>query len=157
LFFGLSVLEALFIGGTLTATSIGIKLRVVTDLQRHNSTEGQIVLGAAVLDDILGVVLRALLYEFSIGGEINLLNAGKVLVSKVIFFVLAPIAEKLISFLIKRLHTSSAVPGLVPSTIVSLMFFLPGLHTKWVRRNCSAVSRRDLPCRCVFIVRLVPF
>jgi len=71
----------------------------MTDLKRHDSTEGQIVLGAAVLDDILGVVLLALLYEFSIGGGINLLNAGKVLVSILIFFVLAPLTAKLISLL----------------------------------------------------------
>lgn len=126
-FFGLPLLVALFIGGTLTATSIGITLRVLADLKRHDSIEGQIVLGAAVLDDILGVVLLALLYEFSIGGEINLLNAGKVLVSMLMFFVLAPMAAKLISFVIKRLHTASEAPGLIPSMIVSLMLFFAWL------------------------------
>ncbi len=63
--FDLPLLVALFIGGTMTATSIGITVRVLADLSRQDSSEGQIVLGAAVLDDILGVVLLALLYEFS--------------------------------------------------------------------------------------------
>lgn len=121
------LLVSLFIGGTLTATSIGITLRVLTDLKRQDSTEGQIVLGAAVLDDILGVVLLALLYEFSIGGGINLVNAGKVLLSVMTFFVLAPIAAKLISFIIKHLNSTSNVPGLIPSTIVSLMLFFAWL------------------------------
>ncbi|MEA2079696.1 MAG: cation:proton antiporter, partial [Pseudomonadota bacterium] len=66
--FDLSLMVSLFIGGTLTATSIGITLRVLGDLKRQHSKEGQIVLGAAVLDDVMGVVLLALLYEFSIGG-----------------------------------------------------------------------------------------
>ena len=61
-----SFLVSLFIAGTLTATSIGITVRVLTDLKIQNAREGQIVLGAAVLDDILGVVLLALLYEFSL-------------------------------------------------------------------------------------------
>ena len=59
--FELPLLVSLFIGGTMTATSIGITVRVLADLNRQNSSEGQIVLGAAVLDDILGVVLLALL------------------------------------------------------------------------------------------------
>jgi Kef-type K+ transport system membrane component KefB len=125
--FGFTFLTALFVGGTLTATSIGITLRVLADIKRQNSTEGQIVLGAAVLDDILGVVLLALLFEFSLSGEINLLNAGKVLLSVLAFFVLAPLAAKVISFTIKRLHTASEVPGLIPSTIVSLMLFFAWL------------------------------
>ena len=52
--FELTLLVSLFIGGTLTATSIGITLRVLADLGRQHETDGQIVLGAAVLDDILG-------------------------------------------------------------------------------------------------------
>ena len=50
--FNLSMLVSLFIGGTLTATSIGITIRVLSDLKRQQEKEGQIVLGAAVLDEI---------------------------------------------------------------------------------------------------------
>ena len=45
---------------------------------KSHSREGQIVLGAAVLDDVLGVILLGLLYEFSIGGGINWVNSAKV-------------------------------------------------------------------------------
>jgi Kef-type K+ transport system membrane component KefB len=58
--FDLPLLVSLFVGGTMTATSIGITVRVLADLKRQDSHEGQIVLGAAVLDDILGVVLPGL-------------------------------------------------------------------------------------------------
>lgn len=125
--FGLSVLVSLFIGGTLTATSIGITVRVLSDLKRQQTSEGQIVLGAAVLDDVLGVVLLALLWEFSIGGGISLLNASKVLVFVGAFFVLAPIAAKLISMIIKRFDAVSEIPGLLPTTIVALVLFFAWL------------------------------
>lgn len=125
--FDLSLLVSLFIGGTLTATSIGITIRVLSDLKRQQENEGQIVLGAAVLDDILGVVLLALLYEFSVGGGINMVNASKVLTFIAAFFILAPLAAKAISILIGRYHNISEIPGLIPTTIVSLVLFFAWL------------------------------
>lgn len=125
--FELPLLMSLFIGGTLTATSIGITVRVLGDLKRQSSKEGQVVLGAAVLDDVMGVVLLALLYEFSIGGGINLVNTGKVLIFVMAFFVLSPVAAKLMSLVIKRFDASSEIPGLIPTTIVSLVLFFAWL------------------------------
>ncbi len=125
--FGLSVLVSLFVGGTLTATSIGITVRVLSDLKRQQAREGQIVLGAAVLDDVLGVVLLALLFEFSTGGGINFINAGKVLVFVAAFFLLAPLAAKLMSLAVKRADAVSSIPGLIPTTIVSLVLFFAWL------------------------------
>jgi len=127
LMFAQPLLVSLLIGGTLTATSIGITVRVLTDFDRHLAPEGQVVVGAAVLDDILGVVLLALLYEFSTGGGINVGNAGKVLLFITIFFIIAPIAARLISQVIKRFHDTSMVAGLIPTTIVSLVLFFAWL------------------------------
>lgn len=125
--FELSLLVSLFIGGTLTATSIGITVRVLADLKRQQSREGQIALGAAVLDDVMGVVLLALLFEFSVGGGISFTNAGKVLIFVAAFFVLAPLAAKLMSMVVKRFDDMSGIPGLIPTTIVSLVLFFAWL------------------------------
>ncbi len=125
--FDLSLLVSLFIGGTLTATSIGITVRVLSDLRRQHSPEGQIVLGAAVLDDVLGVILLALLYEFSIDGGVSLVNAGKVLVFVGAFFVLAPVAARLMSLVIQHFDNVSKIPGLLPTSIVSLVLFFAWL------------------------------
>jgi Kef-type K+ transport system membrane component KefB len=125
--FGLSLLTSLFIGGTLTATSIGITARVLTDLKRHHAPEGQIILGAAILDDVMGVVLLALLYEFSIGGGVTLGNAGKVIMFVATFFILAPVAAKLMSAIIKHINTKTEIPGLIPTTIVSLVLLFAWL------------------------------
>ena len=125
--FDLSLLAALFVGGTLTATSIGITVRVLTDLKRHHSREAQVVLGAAVLDDVMGVVLLAVLYEFYLGGGINLVNAGKVALFVGVFFILAPLVAKLISLLIKRVDSATEIPGLIPTAIVALVLFFAWL------------------------------
>jgi Kef-type K+ transport system membrane component KefB len=125
--FNQPLLVSLFIGGTLTATSIGITVRVLSDLKRQQAPEGQIVLGAAVLDDVMGVVLLALLYEFSIGGGVSILNTGKVLIFVGAFFVLAPVAAKLISLVIRRFDAVSEIPGLIPTSIVSLVLFFAWL------------------------------
>jgi len=125
--FGLELLVALFAGGTLTATSIGITIRTLTDLKRQHSMEGQVVLGAAVLDDILGVVLLALLYEYSIGGGVNWVNSGRVILFVVVFFLIAPFTARLMSILIRRIDLISEIPGMIPTTIVSLVLFFAWL------------------------------
>ncbi|PIQ99926.1 MAG: sodium:proton antiporter [Nitrospinae bacterium CG11_big_fil_rev_8_21_14_0_20_45_15] len=125
--FGLSLLVSLFIGGTLTATSIGITARVLTDLKRDQTPEGQIILGAAILDDVMGVVLLALLYEFSIGGGVSLGNASKVILFLSTFFIAAPIAAKSMSAIIKHFNSTTEIPGLIPTMIVSLVLFFAWL------------------------------
>ncbi len=125
--FDLSLLLSLFIGGTLTATSIGVTVRVLRDLKRHRSHEAQVVLGAAVIDDILGVVLLALLYEFSVSGGISFGNASKVLIFIGIFMILAPVVAKLMAETIGRYDSRSKIPGLLPTTVVTLVLFFAWL------------------------------
>jgi Kef-type K+ transport system membrane component KefB len=61
-----------FAGATLTATSVGITARVLGDLGRASSLEGRIILGAAVIDDVLGLVVLAV-----ISGVIQAADAGR--------------------------------------------------------------------------------
>ncbi len=125
--FGLSLLVSLFIGGTLTATSIGITVRVLMDLKRHQGREGQIILGAAVLDDVFGIVLLALLYELSTGGGINVVNASTILAFVAAFFVLAPVAARFMSVVIKRYEQVTRISGMIPTAVVSLVLFFAWL------------------------------
>ena len=122
-YFELSLLVSLFVGGTITATSIGITIRVLEDIKCQQAHEGQVVLGAAVLDDVFGVILLAILYEFSMSGEISMINVSKVILFIGAFFALAPITANLISVYIKKLDDNSEIPGLIPTTIVSLVLF----------------------------------
>lgn len=131
--FALDLLPSLFIASTLTATSIGITMRVLADLKRQTSHESQIVLGAAILDDVIGIVLLSILYEFSTSGQIDLINIGKVLGFITLFLLLAPVAVKLISTILKRYEEVSEIPGLLPSTIVSLILLFA-----WLAHACGA-------------------
>jgi len=54
-------LAAWFVGATLCATSVGITARVLSDLKRTGSREGRIILGAAVIDDVLGLMVLAVI------------------------------------------------------------------------------------------------
>lgn len=132
-FFDFSLLASLFIGSTLTATSIGITLRVLQDLKKQSSDESQIIIGAAVLDDVIGIILLAMLYEFSSSGTINILNAGKVLLFIILFFIIAPLAAQCVSMTIKKWDQTSKIPGLLPTTIVSLILLFA-----WIAHELGA-------------------
>jgi len=119
--FGLPLMASLFVGGTLTATSIGITVRVLTDLRRRSSDEAQIIIGAAVLDDILGVLALAFLYQFAVIGEITPASVGQVSLYIFLFVALAPVTAKLVACVIDRYDRWSASPGLLVTMVVSLI------------------------------------
>lgn len=57
MYFGLGLFESLFIGAILTATSVSISARTLQEMGKLQTRVGTVILGAAVIDDILGVVL----------------------------------------------------------------------------------------------------
>jgi Kef-type K+ transport system membrane component KefB len=59
--FGLSWITSCFLGGALTATSVSISARTLMDAGQLSSTEGTVILGAAVIDDVMGLFVLALL------------------------------------------------------------------------------------------------
>ena len=62
----------LFLGATLAATSVGITGRVFRDLGKLDSREARIVLGAAVIDDVLGLVILAVVSGLVQSGKVSL-------------------------------------------------------------------------------------
>lgn len=121
-----SLMLSFFIGGTLTATSIGITVRVLDDIRKLKERFAQIVLAAAVLDDIFGVIVLAALYEFSKTSHINI-NAILLLVLYIgTFFVLAPIVGKIFAYFVsslsKKLNTLDFVPPVVVAIILLFAF-----------------------------------
>jgi len=62
----------LFIGGILTATSVGITARVLRDLGRDTTDEARIILGAAVIDDVLCLIVLAVVSGLAVTGTISL-------------------------------------------------------------------------------------
>ncbi|AFL68493.1 cation:proton antiporter [Sulfurospirillum barnesii] len=119
--FNLSFDISLFIGGTLTATSIGITLRVLKDIHMEQTNIAQIVIGAAVIDDIIGIILLVFIYDFSIAQEVSFQHTLSVTTMVVSFLILAPILAKVLSFLIHKFHAKMLVPGYIPTIIISLI------------------------------------
>jgi Kef-type K+ transport system membrane component KefB len=125
--FGLTEFTALFIGGTLTATSIGITVRVLDDLGKRQSDEAQIVIGAAVLDDILGVLALAFLYQSAVEHEVSIKALGEVSLYIVLFMLLAPLVAKLASTVIDHFDQHAATPGLLLTMALSLILLFSWL------------------------------
>jgi Kef-type K+ transport system membrane component KefB len=69
---GLDTIASLVAGAAMTATSVGITARVLSDLGRLHDPEGQVVLGAAVIDDVLGLIVLAVIARVVAGGEVGL-------------------------------------------------------------------------------------
>jgi Kef-type K+ transport system membrane component KefB len=117
----LSLNASLFIGGTLTATSIGITMRVLKDIGIATGKRAQIVLGAAVMDDLLGILFLVFVYDYISTGEISLVHTGKIFAFIMIFFVLTPIVAKGVAKLMRYLSFKRRVHGFIPSFIISLI------------------------------------
>jgi len=83
--FGLTTTEAIFLGLVLAATSVSISVQVLRELGWLNSREGAALLGAAVLDDIIVIILIAVAMGFFTGESTNL---GLLLGGQVAFFAL---------------------------------------------------------------------
>ncbi len=102
---GLSFNAYLFLGATLTATSVGITARVFQDLKMLRSAEAQIVLGAAVIDDVLGLIILAVVSAIVTSGSFSFMDVGWITMKAVAFLVgaifigqwLAPIFGRLLS------------------------------------------------------------
>jgi Kef-type K+ transport system membrane component KefB len=75
------VIPAIFAGAALTATSIGITSKVLSELGHLKSPEGQIIVGAAVMDDVLGIIVLAVVASLAKTGEVDLLNVFYLILS----------------------------------------------------------------------------
>jgi Kef-type K+ transport system membrane component KefB len=85
--FHIPTIPAVFAGAALTATSIGITAKVLSELGQISSTEGQIIIGAAVLDDILGIIVLAVVSSLVKTGEIQAFNVIYLVISAAAFLI----------------------------------------------------------------------
>lgn len=91
---------AIFVGATLTATSVGITARVLSDLGRMHTPEARIIIGAAVIDDVLGLVILSVVSGVAAGAAITVLGVLRTLGVAVGFLVVAVLAGR---FLVPRI------------------------------------------------------
>ena len=118
---------------TLTATSVGITARVLSDLGRLQDLEGQIILGAAVIDDILGLLILTIVAAPDQGHEVSV---GRVLVTTASafgFLLAALVAGKLVVPIVFRLARRIELPG-TPTVLALIVAF--GLA--WLADRCGS-------------------
>ncbi len=109
LLFGVPTIPAVFAGAALTATSIGITAKVLAEIQRLSSREGQIIIGAAVLDDVLGIIVLAVVASLAKTGEIVVSNVIYLILGAGVFLIGSILLGRLLSpyfvALVNRLQT----------------------------------------------------
>ena len=71
LYMGGASMVAIFVGATLTATSVGITARVLADIGKIHTAEARIIIGAAVIDDILGLLILATVEGLAETGQVS--------------------------------------------------------------------------------------
>ncbi|HUJ95655.1 MAG TPA: cation:proton antiporter [Terriglobales bacterium] len=119
--------EAIFVGAAMVATSVGITARVLGDLGVLASQTAKIIMGAAVFDDILGMLLLAVVAGLAEGGEIEWVHLGVLAAEAVIFALfmifVAPRIMKRLQPGVQRLSTHNA-PLVVALVLCLLLSWL---------------------------------
>ena len=122
---GFGDIEALFMGAVCTATSIGITVRVLGDLRRLDTPEGVTTLAAAVLDDVLGIIVLTIVVGIGASGtngEMSLQGTSLVAVRTLGFWVVLTVTGVLLSRHISRLISRFNVSGAAVALALALAF-----------------------------------
>lgn len=121
---GFNQIESLVAGAALTATSIGISARVLRDINRLDTAEGQIVLGAAVLDDLIGLIILSVISGLVAGEAITtvgvITTSGLAIGFVAIALAVGSFAVPPIFRIVERLQSTGAL-GLVALAFALVM------------------------------------
>lgn len=118
-FLGFPKTESIFIGAILTATSVGITVRALVDMKKLDTSIGMTILGAAVIDDIMGIIILTVLgslASFSIFGFFGVI--GKIL----LFFALALyLGFKLMPLIMRKVQRFRAPEALLSFSLIFML------------------------------------
>jgi Kef-type K+ transport system membrane component KefB len=122
-----STLVHIFIGATLTATSVGITVRVLKDLGVTNSPEGQTIIGSAILDDVLGLIVLAVVVgtitgSAQGGSAMSVVSIGAIVLKAAAFLGITVALGHLLSARIVRFATRTGESGILLIIGVALCF-----------------------------------
>ncbi len=122
------LLVHLFIGATLCATSVGITARVLTDLGKVQTREAKIILGAAVIDDVLGLVILAVvsgvISAANTGGELAAMDVAVIIGKATAFLVGAVLLGGWLSPRLFRVASKLRIQGMLLTLSLCFCFLL---------------------------------
>lgn len=87
----------LFLGASLSATSVGIAARIFKDLNKLKTQAAQIVLGAAVIDDLIGLILLAVVSSLALEGSVTMGGVGFIVFKSFAFLILSVLIGQIIA------------------------------------------------------------
>ena len=120
-------LTAIFVGATMTATSVGITARVLSDMNLMRTIESQLIIGAAVIDDVLGLVILGLVSSLAAGVAVSGLQVGRSLAVAVGFLVVAVAVGVVVAPKIFGIIDRMRVRGVLLVSAFSFTLFLSAL------------------------------
>ncbi|MDR1928574.1 MAG: cation:proton antiporter [Endomicrobium sp.] len=120
IYFGFTNIQAIFAGAILTATSVGITARIFMDLDYLKTEESKIVLGAAVIDDIIGLILLGIVLRLIHGDLITFKTVTSISGSAILFLIITIIFGKMMSQKIFNIFQKMKQPYII--LIISLIF-----------------------------------
>lgn len=130
--FGGTVYQSLFVGMGLSITAIAVQARILHDMQIQNTTIGHIIIGAAIIDDILALVTLSILLGLAESGKIQAMQVSFVVFKAITFFALTIfIGQFIIPKLIRKLDDREAKTftfALISALAVGYLAELAGLH-----------------------------
>lgn len=118
---------AMFMGAIMTATSVGITARVLTDIGKLDTPEGVTILGGAVIDDVLGILVLAIVVSMGQSGAFSLSKLAIIGVKAVGFWLGLTIVGILLSKKISRFLVSFRTGGATVALALAVAFFASAL------------------------------
>ncbi|MBC7332779.1 MAG: cation:proton antiporter, partial [Synergistetes bacterium] len=125
--YGYSKITSLFLGGTLTATSVGLTTSILMEMKKLHTKEGTAILASAVIDDVLGIMVLAIIIAIKRSGHVS--STELIILSVEILAYLA-LSYLLGSPLIRetlRLAERAEMPEILTSVTIALVLLLAHL------------------------------
>lgn len=124
---GISGSAALFLAAGITATSVGITARVFADMRTLASVEAQTVLGAAVADDVMGLLILTVVTTLSTGGSVALGSIAGITITGLGYLAAVTAAGVwLVPKFFRRVVARSRVDGALVGTVIAFTLFVAG-------------------------------
>ncbi len=119
--------KALFIGAVMTATSVGITVRVLGDIKQLDTPEGVTIIGAAVLDDVLGMLILTIVVGLSATSVFSASSIAIVALKSLGFWVILTGLGIILSDRLSRFFHKFRVAGAMTALAIGLAFLVAGL------------------------------
>ncbi len=119
--------HALFMGAIMVATSVGITARVLSDIKKLDTPEGVTILGAAVVDDILGIIVLTVVIGLLAGGGFSMMNVAIVGGKAIGFWLVLTFGGIALSVYISRFIKWFNSPGAIIPLALFICYFASAL------------------------------